>query len=467
MYTQPRALEAILRTDILAFARKCFVQLHPATNFLQNWHHEALCYLLAGVLAGDNKRVIVNVPPRSLKSFFVSVVLPAFALGKNPNIKIICVSYSQELAIKHASGFRKIVESSWYRSLFRVGDPVKNTEIEYETAGGGFRYTTSVEGTFTGRGGDIFIVDDPLNATEALSKTSRERVNNWFTGTLSSRLDDKQAGTIIVVMQRLHQDDLSGFLLEQGGWCHMKFPAIAPTAMEVPLSASRTFLWTEGTPLDEVREPLSVLNEIRRQMGVDGFHAQYGQEPVPAGGNLLKREWIRRVDQLPAPQPGDEIVQSWDTAMKATDNSDYSVCLIFLVRNKNEYYLIDVFRGRPEFPELAKLVMSHAQKYQASAILIEDHGSGTSLIQEVKHRGLQGVIGCRPSSDKISRMQAQTPKLESGSLILPRSAHWLDAFTTEYLAFPRGRHDDQIDALSQFLEWRKNREDFMFEWYWD
>jgi predicted phage terminase large subunit-like protein len=198
-------------------------------------------------------------------------------------------------------------------------------------------------------------------------------------------------------------------------------------------------------------------------MGNDTFNAQYLQAPVPETGNMLKREWLRKYDVLPTRQEGDQIVQSWDTAMKATETSNYSVCLTFLVRNKNEYYLVDSYRERLEFPELAKLVVAHARKWRASAILIEDKVSGTSLIQTVKRTGLQGVIPVKPSTDKASRMYGQTPKLEAGSLFPPKLASWLADFLTEYLAFPKGRHDDQIDALSQFLEWRGNRENDVFD----
>lgn len=187
------------------------------------------------------------------------------------------------------------------------------------------------------------------------------------------------------------------------------------------------------------------------------------QDPVPPGGNMLKSEWLREYERVPAPQSDDQIVQSWDTAMKATETSDYSVCLTFRICNKNQYYLIDVYRGRPEFPELAKVVCRHAQLFQARAILIEDKGSGISLIQTVRKGGLQCVLPMSPSKDKETRLLGQTPKLECGSLFLPRSAPWLADFVEEYLAFPKGRHDDQIDALSQFLEWLRNREDEVFE----
>jgi predicted phage terminase large subunit-like protein len=459
----PKEFGTILRTDLNAFTEKSFAHLHSGARLGRNHHHEAIVHQLNRVLRGEIKRLIVNAPPRSLKSLIGSVAFPAYVLGVRPNAKLICASYSQDLANKLAADFRRIVQAPWYTELFRIAPPMKETESEYQTALGGFRFTTSVGGTLTGRGADIMVIDDPLSAADANSKTSREKVNEWFKGSLLSRLDDKHAGAIIVIMQRLHQDDLTGFLLEQGGWELLKLPAIAPADTRVPLSDSRVYEWKTDEPLDRVREPLSTLSLIKRQLGLDFFTAQYLQEPVPSGGNVLKREWLREYEGTPAYRSDDEVIQSWDTAMKATATSDYSVCLTFRVRNKNQYYLIDVYRGRPEFPELAKLVCTHAQRFQPKAILIEDKGSGISLIQTVRKSGLQGVIPMSPSKDKETRLLGQTPKLESGSLFLPRSSPWLADFMQEYLAFPKGRHDDQIDALSQFLEWRRNREDSMFE----
>ena len=463
MLEDHRALKSILRSDIYAFARKCFEYLHPGTEFQGNWHLEAFSYELECVLSGKNKRLIVNVPPRSLKSFFISIVFPAFILGITPHRKIVCVSYSQELADTHAANFRRIVQSDWYRELFQCKLPLKDTEAEYQTVSGGCRIATSVDGTITGRGGDFIIIDDPLSAADAYSKTRRDAVKSWYASTIATRLDHIEKGVIIVVMQRFHQDDLSGYLLESRGWRHLKLPAIAPSDMEVCLSATNKHVWKAGTALHEARLPLSELASLKKQMGTDYFNAQYLQEPVPEFGNLLKRHWLRIVDVIPTRQEGDEIVQSWDTAMKATETSDYSVCLTFSIRNNNGYHLIDIYRERPEFPELAKLVVSHAQKFGATTILIEDRVSGTSLIQVAKRSGLQGVNGVKSTSDKVARMHGQTPKLEAGSLILPKSLLGLDDFIIEYLAFPKGRHDDQVDALSQFLEWRVNRENNLFE----
>src|SRR5208282_1933469 len=393
-------IAAILRTDLNAFLQKSFAHLNPGARLDRNWHHERVAYELERVFRGENNRLIVNAP---LKSLIGSVAYPAFVLGRRPTSKFICASYSQDLAHKHASDFRRIVQSDWYRHLFQTAAPQKETEAEYQTSQGGFRLATSVGGTLTGRGGDFLIIDDALSAAEALSKTSRERVNDWYSGTLLSRLDDKRVGAIIAIMQRLHQQDLTGFLLEQGGWEHVKLPAVAQDDIRVPLSDLRTHEWKAGEPLDLVRVPLFVLDRLRKQLGADFFTAQYMQDPVPPGGNMLKREWLREFDFTPAPQSGDQVVQSWDTGMKATDTSDYSVCLTFLVCNKNQYFLIDVYRARLEFPDLAKLVCAHAQRFQAAAILIEDKVSGTSLIQTVKRNGLQGVIPVKPSGDTHAR----------------------------------------------------------------
>ena len=452
---------AILRTDLLSFAERCFAELYPACRLTRNWHHQAIAYQLTRIMRGENNRLVVNVPPRSLKSFFISVVFPAYLLGKSPHLKIICVSYADDLAVKHAGDFRKIVSSNWYKTLFNT-KVAKDTETEYETEQGGFRYTTTVGGTLTGRGGDIIILDDPQKPMETLSKASRDKVNDWFSSTLFSRLDNKATGTIIVVMQRLHQEDLSGYLLERPGWHHLNLPAIAAADIEIALSATKKHGWKTGSALEESREPISVLNDIKTELGSFVFQCQYLQAPVPEAGNLIKHDWFRFFDASPAIQPGDEIVQSWDTALTISATSDYSACLTFRIRNENEFYLIDVLRKRLEFPDLEKLVLSHAQQFQANTVLIEDTASGKALIQSVKAKGLAGVVGCKPWTNKADRMVPHTSKIESGCLSLPTTASWLDDFLLECIAFPNGKHDDQVDALSQLLEWRGNREKPIF-----
>jgi hypothetical protein len=208
-----REFNALLRYDFGAFVAKGFATLNPGAILRPNWHIDAITHALKKVMAGDTKRLIINAPPRCLKSIISSVALPAFLLGLDPTRKIICASYSETLAIKHASDCRRIMLSDWYASAFGTPQLVKDTETELTTEQGGYRLTTSVGGTLTGRGGDLIIIDDPMNATDAMSEASRRRVADWFNFTVQTRLDDPKLGAIVIVMQRLHHEDLTGVLL--------------------------------------------------------------------------------------------------------------------------------------------------------------------------------------------------------------------------------------------------------------
>jgi predicted phage terminase large subunit-like protein len=270
-----------------------------------------------------------------------------------------------------------------------------------------------------------------------------------------SRLNDKRAGAIFVVSQRLHQDDLIGNLIEDG-WEGLVLPAIAPRDTVIQIGNWR-HVWKDGEPL-QAREPLDLLEDQKRQIKAAAFAAQYLQNPVPEAGNLLKLDWLKWYELPPVRQSSDQIVQSWDTAVKVTAKSKYSACLTVLIRNNNEYYLIDVWRDKVEFPELCTAVARLAKKYRPNAILIEDQASGSPLIAQCQRSEMTDIIPWRPTTDKKTRMNGETAKLEAGSLILPKSAPWLDEFLLEYRAFPGGKYDDQVDALSQFLNWRTTAE---------
>ena len=445
----PAQRDAIYRSDFPAFAQAAFYILEPGGRFEPSKHHEAIARLLLDS-NGKKTRKYINAPPRSLKSLLVSIAWVAFKLGHEPTHRFICASYSHDLANNLGAQCRKLMQSDLYRRLFATR-LFRITDDGLVTTAGGFRLATSVGSTLTGLGGDTLIVDDPLNASEAYSEPSRRNANTWFTGTLMSRLNDKRAGAIFVVMQRLHPEDLTGVLIEMG-WDGLVLPAYAPRDTVIQIGNWK-HIWKEGEPL-QAREPLEVIEDQKRQSMSAVFAAHYMQDPVPEAGNMLKRDWLKWCELWPARQPRDVIVQSWDTAVKVTSTSDYSVCLTILVRNNNEYYLIDVWRQKVEFPELCMAVLSEAQKHKPTAILIEDHASGSPLIAQCKRNGMTGIVARRPVLDKKTRMYGETAKLEAGSLILPKSAPWLDEFLMEYLGFPGGKHDDQIDALSQFLNWR-------------
>jgi hypothetical protein len=290
MTADPRVVSAILRNDLYSFIQAIFPVVSPGASFAPNWHIEAIAFALTRVREGEIKRLIITVPPRSLKSICASVTFPAFVLGHDPTRRIICVSYAEGLARKHANDCRAIMRSAMYNRLFpntRIS-VAKDTELEFATTLGGNRLTTSVGGTLTGRGGNLIIIDDPLKPQDAYSETARESTKQWYSNTLLSRLDDKTNDAIVVVMQRLHMDDLVGHLLEQDGWTHLNLPAIAESEHSVPLGPARSHLRRTGDLLHPNRESRAVLDELKRSMGSLDFTAQYQQEPVAEDGNLIK-----------------------------------------------------------------------------------------------------------------------------------------------------------------------------------
>ena len=255
-------LAALLRTDLRYFVRKSFQTILPGTVYLTNWHIDAMVYHLGQVEAGNNTRLLMNQPPRTLKSLCTSVANVAWLLGHNPSRRIIVVSYSNELAAELHRQFRMIVDAPWYRALFPRMRPAKDTGTELVTTAGGSRYATSVGGTLTGRGADLIIIDDPHKAEDAMSELARKRVNDWFGGTLISRLNDKERGPIVVVMQRLHEDDLAGHLLEQGNWRHLDLPAIAVEDSIIPVGPNKFHERREGDVLHAARESREALDRI-------------------------------------------------------------------------------------------------------------------------------------------------------------------------------------------------------------
>jgi len=450
--SEARVLRALLRRDFSTFVRKVFATLESGQAFVPNWHLEAIPYQLGRLHRGEIKRLIINMPPRSLKSLTASVAFPAFVLGHDPARRIICVSYSGDLAKKHANDFRAVLEAPWYQTLFprtRIGQ--KDSESEIELSARGFRLATSVGGTLTGRGGDLIIIDDPLKPDDAYSEAKRNAANEWFKNTLLSRLDDKRTGAIIIVMQRLHMDDLTGFVTSQSDeWEILELLAIADAEEHIPISDTKTYFRRVGEALSPEREPLSILENMKSQLSSDAFSAQYQQRPVPPGGAMIKRHWIKRYVELPVQRERSLIVQSWDTASKGGPENDFSVCTTWFISRDRRWYLIDVWRKRVDYPELKAAVRTLASRHAANRVLVEDAGTGISLVQELLGE-VNGILAVKPDRDKIIRMSVISAKFESGLVFLPERASWLADFEAELFAFPGSRHDDQCDSVSQAL----------------
>jgi predicted phage terminase large subunit-like protein len=448
-------LEA-LRTDLSSFIFRSFQTVNPGERYLPNWHIDAMAWQLERCLRGETKRLITTLPPRNLKSICASVAFPAWALGQDPTLKFICVSYSNELTAKHARDCRAVMESRWYREAFPRTRLESGAELELITTRKGFRLGTSVGGTLTGRGGNFMIIDDPTKPLDVTSQAKREAVNNWYENTLYSRLDSKKDDVIILVMQRIHVDDLVGHVLAKEDWTVLDLPAIAETPQRIRISDDETHDRLPGDVLHPEREPLVTLDQIKTTLGASLFSAQYQQAPVPPGGTMVQWDWFRFYHQRPPPRANDLLVQSWDTAAKADELNDYSVGMTWLVQG-SDYYLLDVVRERLLYPQLKRRILETAERHSCRTVLIEDKGSGTSLLQDLSSTSGLRPIAFRPDGDKVTRLAAQSAKIEAGYVFLPENAPWLGAFKTEVLRFPYDRHDDQVDSLSQFLAWVEQR----------
>jgi predicted phage terminase large subunit-like protein len=455
-------LRELMRRDFSAFARKAWSWISAGEAIAWNWHIDAIAYELERVAKAENLRLIVTIPPRNAKSKTISVIWVAWMLAQDPTRNFVCVSYSNELSGKLARDCLSIMQSHWYRELFpkTVISSKRSAAMDFETTAGGGRLATSVTGTLTGRGGDIIILDDVIKPDDAHSETTRNSVNDWYQSTLASRLNDKGSGAILLVMQRLHQYDLAGMLLEGGGWHELKLPAIATEEQMIPLTRGRQFHRRPGDLLHPERESMAVLERQKISMGSIAFQAQYQQDPVPALGSLVQEAWFKTYEPASLPMSPGRIVQSWDTASKDNPHNDWSVCITALVRGK-DIYLLNVLRRRMTMPVLKAAAIEHARLFEANVLLIEDQASGTQLIQLLRADDPAGVpspIARRPETDKVSRMVGVSPMIEAGRVHLPLHASWLAEFKGEVLGFPNARYDDQVDALSQLLDWVRKQD---------
>ena len=474
-----REQRALLRLDLSAFIEMCFYELKPGEIYRPHWSVDLVAAKLEACRHGKIKRLIINKPPRSLKSIEVSVAFAAFILGHDPFAEIICVSYAQDLAEKFSRDTRQIMQSDWYQQIFpetRISNS-KNSNAEFVTTKNGFRLATSVGGTLTGRGGRYIFIDDPIKPGDALSKAVREATNSWTSHTLFSRLNNKNEGVIIVAMQRVGQGDLTDYLLELGGWEHVSLPAIAQEdeehVFDTPYGRTRVTR-KKGEALHPEHESLGTLEEIRRTLGSATFAAQYLQAPRPAEGNLVDPAWLKTFKPEDLPEKFDQIVMSVDSANKATELADYTAVAILRVKavenkasgaRETKIYLTHMLRRKMNYPELKRTVKEMAAQFGATVVLIEDKASGTQLIQDLVSEGLHSVKGIEPSGDKVMRMNAQTATIENGFFYIPEEAHWREAFIDELATFPNAKHDDQVDAMAQALEWIKtNKEPGMLGW---
>ncbi len=453
---------ALAERSFLDFVRQAWPVLEPKTPYQGNWHHELLAEALEAVAAGELRKLIINMPPRSGKSLLVSVFFPCWLWLRAPWERMLFASYSAVLATKHSVDRRALIQSPWYVGnwgiIVRLAED-SNLKTEFSNMARGHMIATSVGASATGRGGNFIICDDLINPDQANSDVERARALRWLDETFSTRLDDKKTGRQIVFEQRTHTSDPTGHLLDQGGWHHIALPAVAErkTIIDFPRSHKQR-VREEGDILWRDHEGPAELEDAKLRLGPYAYSAQYQQAPVARGGNLIKQDWLSATYRA-LPARFDSLVLSLDTAFKTGASNDYSAAIVIGTLNAPRdgsppgHYLLEAWRGKLEFAALKRKIVELYATWHPHAVLVEDAASGQSLIQELRSGTNLPLKPIRPDRDKLERMAAVTPVLEARRVLLPETAWWRADLISELISFPAGAHDDWCDALAMALNY--------------
>lgn len=459
------AAHQLARNNFDLFVRMGFSVLEPGTKLSWAWYLDAMAAALIDVERGDCLRLMITIPPRHMKSLIGSVMFPAWVLGRSPSRKLMCVSYSQDLATGHSLTFRRLIQSEFYRCVFpqTATSFIRTSEDDLETKHGGSRLSTSLAGTMTGFGADYILIDDLMKAQDASFPEARKRVREIVDKALVSRLNDKARGRIISIQQRLHQDDLVAHFKEKGGFRELEFPAIAEKDEAIPLTHGRVHHRKLGDVLNPARESKETLERLRLQMGNRDFEAQYQQNPVASGTVYIDWNKIQRYDIAPERGQLMKVVQSWDTATSQEIHADYSVGTTWGYDGE-AWLLLDVIRARLNYHELIARARLARERWRATLILAENASVGKPLVEELyRDYRCEGpreyhAPSCRaqwinPVIGKEERMMSQVERLYEGFAKIPREAPWLSDLQEEFRSFPEGHYDDQVDSVSQFLRY--------------
>lgn len=447
---------ATLRSDFLEFAKYMFLQMR-GSPMLEASFHARICDALERCVTGQTTRLIINIPPRAGKTEFAVKLFMAWCMGNWPDSEFIHASYAKTLAALNTSGTRAIMQHEAYAEVF--GPPNirndSNAKDHFRTKEGGVVYAAGTDGTLTGLGagkmrdtfGGAIIIDDPHKASEAASDTVRNNVLEWFEVTLESRINNR-AVPIIVIMQRLHEEDLSGWLLDGGNgedWEHLCIEAI---------DRNGDSFWEDNSNFE--------IDNLRRKEASNSyvFAGQYMQRPAPIGGGILKDAWWQYWSDTPIsgavvlPKLINRTIYV-DTALKTKEQHDYSVFQCWGADREGRKYLLDQVRGKWEAPDLLVQGRAFWKKHKAApskdlgylrSMNVEDKASGTGLIQTLKREGIP-IKDIQRNVDKITRGLDAAPMVETGNVYLPINADWLSGFIAEASAFPNGKHDDQLDPM--------------------
>ncbi len=463
------------------FVTQAWQILEPATPLLWNWHLDLLCEHLESVSRGECHQLAVNIPPRYMKSMLVTIMWPCWEWATNPGLRYLFVSYAAKLSVEHSVKRRLILESPWYATGmhgywghkdYSLTDD-QNTKTGYANTYRGQMDATSVGASAIGQGGDRVVIDDPVNPQEALSDTQRATANDFFDAHLSSRLNTKQGeheGAFVLVMQRLHMDDLTGHVLKEGGWEHVCIPAIAEKDEDVVFPSGHTVHRCAESLLWPEREGQEQINKARLRLNSYGFAGQYQQRPVPLEGGLIKRTYLRFwvSEWLPGDErgvnaPGDimqlpagdltDFCQSWDTTYWETSTADYCVGQVW-AKMKALRFLLHQDRARRDLPSTKAAIRAMSTEWpEALRKYVERTANGSEVLRTMMLE-IPGLVGVDVKGSKEARLHAELGQFEAFQVVIPhpREAAWVGEYMLELTTYPSAEHDDQVDCTSQALK---------------
>lgn len=460
----------LAESSLINFTRLAWNVIEPGTPYVDGWHLHVISEHLEAVTRGEIRNLIINIPPRHMKSIQVAVMWPVWVWINQPQFRWLFASYSSSLSVRDSLKCRRLIESPWFQE--RWGERFQltsdqNAKTMFENNKTGYRMATSVEASTTGHGGDAIVIDDPHNALEAQSDAMRESTLEWWDQAMSTRLNNPRTGSRVIVMQRLHEKDLSGHLLAQGGWEHLCLPAQYEGARKAtslgfvdPRTKAGELLWPERFGQAEVEE-------LKKSLGEYGSSGQLQQRPSPAEGGIVKREWFR-LWKADSPLPKlSYVVQSYDTAFTEKTTGDPTAHSCWGVFNMPEgkcVMLLDAWQDHLGYPDLRKKMYSEYSSVYGDkdktvdAVLIEEKGSGISLAQDLRRARIPVKTYNPGRADKTTRVHAVAPLLEAGLVYIPESKKrpnsfpsWADQLIHQLMLFPNGEHDDLVDTMSQAL----------------
>jgi predicted phage terminase large subunit-like protein len=460
MYDEEALLRELERREDAKIHMRDFVPYVSEGLLVPQPHHVVLCDALDRAVRGTVKRLIIAMPPAHAKSVYASHNFPAFWLGNRPKDKIIAASHTEKFAEEIGGRVRTLVNNPLYKQLFEMEiSPDTRAKSRWDTTKGGEYYTTGVSGSVVGRRANLILIDDPYKSKQlAYSATERKKVSDWYFTDVEPRLLPN--GVVIIISTRWHEDDLSGELLKKAERGEIEpfelisMPAICEEPEKDPMSRSYgEALWPAQYPRERLDKIKSGMNDVEE------WNALFQQKPRPAETGEVKSEWFTKYKDLPADEQYLKVV-SWDTAGTNNERSDYTVglaCAIGL-RTRN-FYLLDMYRKRAVFPDLVKEVPAFNRLHGAQAVLIENKGTGQSLIQVLKNIGGSNIIAIPPQKlgSKEFRFELAIPALEAQRVFVPSNAGWFAQFLEELLTFPEGVHDDIVDAFSQLINHYSSR----------